>query len=778
MKKINNPNKKRILIIDDNIHIHQDFKKVLLISKDKETDFDQLEQALLGKTSNQLEETYMIDCASQGEEGLKMIEESLRKKEPYAVAFVDVRMPPGWDGVKTISKIWEIYPDIQIVICTAYSDYSWDELFNKFGNTDKLLILKKPFDNIEVRQITQTLSKKWELNLIANLKMNELERNVQERTKELQHSEEKYRTMIENSNDMIWTLDTKGNFLYANKKSEDITGYKLKDGMGKPFIPIILEEDLEMVQNIFLDTLKGNSNHYEIRIHDVTQKKIITLSVNTAPIVKDEKIVGTVSFGRDITERKQTENKILKLKEFNEAIVTNLSEGIIVENNDGIINFANPAMLRMLGYKNDELVGSHWKLFVPDDQVEIVKCANKRRNRGEFDKYEMELKKKSGERISVLVSGVPLNQNGTYTGLLAAFTDITQLKQAEHALRKSEKQFRLIAENTSDNIAITTFDLKATYQYLSPSLKSMVGYDQKDLLGKSFFNFVHPEDKKVIVPLLKKYLNMKIKKLLTGKESKVSETIEYRFINKAGKWRNFQSTVNLIGKQLITLTRDITERKKAEEAIKIGRERLKMLNKIIRHDLSNDFVVIKSATKIFKATSDVDMLTEIEKRVNKSLETIANYREYEYFIDSNSNLNEVELRKLINNLIVEFPNIKFNIQGNCKVYGDDALGSIFINLITNSIKHGNSSEIGIKISSDRNLCKIKFIDNGIGIPDKIKDKIFNEGFFYGKTGHTGIGLHIVRKTVESYGGSITVKKNKPNGAVFIIVLKKALKKLG
>jgi signal transduction histidine kinase len=182
--------KKKILIIDDNIQIHQDFKKVLLITTENEKDLDKLEEALLGESSNQQDETYMIDCASQGEEGLKMVEESIKRNEPYAVAFVDVRMPPGLDGIETISKIWEIYPDIQIVICTAYSDYSWQDLYDKFGNTDNLLILKKPFDNIEVRQLAYTLSKKWELNKIANLKMNEMERIVEKRTKELQERNE------------------------------------------------------------------------------------------------------------------------------------------------------------------------------------------------------------------------------------------------------------------------------------------------------------------------------------------------------------------------------------------------------------------------------------------------------------------------------------------------------------------------------------------------------------------------------------------------------------
>ena len=99
-----------------------------------------------------------IDSAFQGQEGLAMARQALEEGRPYAMAFVDIRMPPGWDGVETTGKIWEHYPDLQVVICTAYSDYSLEEMLDKLGHSDRLVILKKPFDNIEVQQLANALT--------------------------------------------------------------------------------------------------------------------------------------------------------------------------------------------------------------------------------------------------------------------------------------------------------------------------------------------------------------------------------------------------------------------------------------------------------------------------------------------------------------------------------------------------------------------------------------------------------------------------------------------
>jgi PAS domain S-box-containing protein len=181
------PPNNRILIIDDNPSIHEDIRKVLGGRSDQNLALESTEALLFGETAARIEETsFEIDSAYQGREGLEMVRQAVEAGRPYSMAFVDVRMPPGWDGVETISQIWKIYPELQVVICTAYSDYSWNELIGQVGKSASLLILKKPFDNIEVLQLAHALTDKWLLAHQAKNRMNELNQAVNERTAELQ----------------------------------------------------------------------------------------------------------------------------------------------------------------------------------------------------------------------------------------------------------------------------------------------------------------------------------------------------------------------------------------------------------------------------------------------------------------------------------------------------------------------------------------------------------------------------------------------------------------
>ena len=181
------PDPHRILIVDDNPAIHEDFRKILGPTDAKlAEELDADEAALFGdKADPSRTWNFRIDSAFQGKEGLDKVRAACAEGAPYAVAFVDVRMPPGWDGIETISRIWKEFPDLQIVICTAYSDYSWDEITKSVGTTDHMLVLKKPFDNVEVLQMAHALSKKWQLTQMARQQMEELDALVNQRTAEL-----------------------------------------------------------------------------------------------------------------------------------------------------------------------------------------------------------------------------------------------------------------------------------------------------------------------------------------------------------------------------------------------------------------------------------------------------------------------------------------------------------------------------------------------------------------------------------------------------------------
>jgi len=180
---------RRILIIDDNRAIHEDFRKILAEDKSDSSKVDDFEASLFGTSSAEKpkddQAPFQIDSAFQGQEGLGLVRQALQEKRPYPMAFVDMRMPPGWDGVETISRIWEEYPDLQVVICTAYSDYSWDQMVKKFGSTDRLVVLKKPFDSIEVLQLTATLTEKWQATQETKRKLTDLEEMLEERTEQL-----------------------------------------------------------------------------------------------------------------------------------------------------------------------------------------------------------------------------------------------------------------------------------------------------------------------------------------------------------------------------------------------------------------------------------------------------------------------------------------------------------------------------------------------------------------------------------------------------------------
>ena len=185
----------RILVVDDNPAIHRDFEKILGPELEPVAGLETVEALLFGESTPQAHRhvLYTLDFAQQGKQGVEMVERALKSNNPFALAFIDMRMPPGWDGLETIERLWAIDPNVQVVICSAHSDYDWNDLIDRLGQTDRLLVLKKPFEPIEVLQCASAMSRKWQYERALRSQVETLEQVVATRTKKLEAANQQLR---------------------------------------------------------------------------------------------------------------------------------------------------------------------------------------------------------------------------------------------------------------------------------------------------------------------------------------------------------------------------------------------------------------------------------------------------------------------------------------------------------------------------------------------------------------------------------------------------------
>ncbi|WP_437302064.1 response regulator [Sorangium sp. So ce388] len=151
---------RRVLVIDDNPAIHRDFQKLLCPDSGAASDLDALDTAIFGAPAATARTTFQVDGACQGQEGFDKVRRMQRSGQPYALMFVDMRMPPGWDGIETIERIWCECPDIEAVICSAYSDYSWHDVIRRLKRPE-LRLLSKPFESKDVLELAWSLTSRW-----------------------------------------------------------------------------------------------------------------------------------------------------------------------------------------------------------------------------------------------------------------------------------------------------------------------------------------------------------------------------------------------------------------------------------------------------------------------------------------------------------------------------------------------------------------------------------------------------------------------------------------
>ncbi len=275
----------RILVIDDNESIHQDFRKILSPPEQSGV-IESLERDLFEIEAGRRQwPRFELDSAYQGEEGLGKVRHAIQRGSPYAMAFVDIRMPPGWDGVETIHRLWQEDESIQAIICTAYSDYSWEAIASRLGRTDRLLILKKPFDNIEVRQIACAMARKWNLNQRLGIAL------------------DRYRALVEASFDAMMLLQPDGRIIDSNGTAslmlglakEQIMGRDIREFVSGETTPPGLLDRLDDPEGVLFETLgqRRDGSLFPVEVN-----------VRAFPVARE---MLAVVFVRDITRRKHLE---------------------------------------------------------------------------------------------------------------------------------------------------------------------------------------------------------------------------------------------------------------------------------------------------------------------------------------------------------------------------------------------------------------------------------------------------------------------------------------
>jgi two-component system cell cycle sensor histidine kinase/response regulator CckA len=794
---------RRILVIDDNRAIHDDFRKILSAATNAAT-LDVTEAELFGKPTNTaLKIQYEIDSAYQGQDGVLLVKQARDAGRPYAMAFVDVRMPPGMDGVETTQKIWAVDPDIQIVLCTAYSDYSWDEMFEKIGNSDGLVILKKPFDTVEALQLAHAFTEKWWLHKQSRQKMEELESIVAGRTRELQQTNgalalqrAELRLLFDMTPAMIWFKDTENNIVRVNQRAAEAVGKPIAEIEGKSVLEIYpyaqeaakyYADDLEVIHS-------GKPKIGIIETLRDPEGKTIWIETDKVPI-RDEggKVIGIVVMAQDITRRRRSEETVRRLA----AIVENSDEAIIGETLDGIVTSWNHAAEKMFGYTAAEIIGQPLQLIIPPEQQHEEPEILSGFARGEqVCRFETIRVRKDGQRVDVSATISPIKDaDGKIIGASKIVYDITERKRNEESLRLLGSA----VEQSTESIVITDakIDLPGPrIIFINPAYTKMTGYTAAEAIGKTPRILQGSRTDKAVLSRLRKNLEQG--------ETFHGETVNYR---KDGseydqEWqiapiRDAAGTItNFVGVQ-----RDITARKQIESQL-FESQKLETVGKLaggIAHEFNSILTAIIGQSELLlgdlpPGSPLIQNVTEIIKAANRAAtltRQLLAYGRKQFLQTEILDLNQIisSMESVFRHLMGGDVAVQIVPAADLRAVNADAgqIEQVIMNLVINgrdampnggkliletaNVSFDAESVVRYPELKPGDYVMLAISDTGMGMSDAVKARVFEPFFTTKDVGQgTGLGLSTSYGIIKQSGGHMNVYSEQGRGSTFKIYL--------
>ncbi|MHA2295813.1 MAG: PAS domain S-box protein [Candidatus Hodarchaeales archaeon] len=606
----------------------------------------------------------------------------------------------------------------------------------------------------------------------------------QDRTGEaLRKSEARYRMVVEDQAELIcrYLPDRKVNF--ANEAYCRFFGKRKEEIIGKTYFDHIPEEEREIVEK-YIDSLNKEKPEAMLEYHVINADGELRWLQWTDRAIFDEfnNIIEYQSVGRDITEYKMVEEALKESEEKYRLLVERVPIGIYRTTPEGKILETNPAVIKMLKCSSfEELIALDLE---KGDQYHPEYPRSSFRERierdGEIDGLESAWRAKDGSFIYVRENArVVRDETGTVLYYEGSAEDITERKLAEKELVKTKARLEYLL--TSGPAVIYSCEPRDDYltTFMSENIKELLGHEPEIFLHHPSFwvKNLHPDDRERATTIFNEI----------SKKGYYSEV--YRFKHADGTYRWMLEESKLIRDEkgnpieIVGYWADITQRMLVEEELRKANARvtelnetLKIINSILRHDLFNDLTALTGLLDVYKTDKDEEHLKNLYTITDKSVTLIKRMRELDNIILKDEALETLDARKEILTVVDYYTTsgVEFKVEGEGLILADQAFISVIDNLVRNALVHGKTEKIEINIEDKGKYCEIRIVDQGTGIPDEVKSRIFEPGFAHGDTGGSGLGLYIVKKTMNRYDGKVLVENNTPNGSIFILDLNKPI----
>ncbi|PVX25437.1 MAG: hypothetical protein CW716_07955 [Candidatus Bathyarchaeum sp.] len=597
----------------------------------------------------------------------------------------------------------------------------------------------------------------------------------------LRDSEEKFRTISDSAQDSIILLDENGEIVYWNLAAEKTFGYTKEEAIGKELHSFITPERFYENYRKGLKKFKvtgqgsavGKTLELFAKRKDGTEFPI-ELSLSALKIKGKWCATGIV---RDITEQKKAETALRESEKRFRELSELLPEVIFETDKKGFLKYVNHAAFERFGYSHEEFeAGLHaHTMLVPEDRKRARETMAKVMKGEKTGSNEYTALRKDGTTFPIIVNSTPIIHGDKVMGIRGIMVDITERKKAEDALAKERKTLEKVTGNLQARLVMVSKDYRILWsnKYLTDALG--------DVTGKICYRALNRRDSVCS--------GCKVAEVIkTGKRAVHEQPINHP---KHGQYLLSITSIPIkdeIGNvtEVLELAVDITERKKAEDALKDTlkemetlNEKLSVIGKLTRHDARNKLSVIANnvylaKNMLSKDTAALENLNSIASSIDQIEKILEFARNYEML--GTEELSYIDVKKSFDEAIMLLScpnNIKpINDCEGLNVRADSSLRQIFYNLIDNSMKYGEKvSYIKVHSTERKDNLKLIYEDDGVGIPKAEKEKIFVEG--YGKG--TGYGLYLIRKICESYGWTIQETGVFGKGIQFTITIPKTNK---